>query len=99
MKFDGTGWEAVGTPDFSAGQVSSTSLAMYEGTPYVAYSDNVNSSKATVMKFNKAPEILACSATTPAERTNYGHACTSSGNSCGDTNTGTYNICLIGGTV
>jgi hypothetical protein len=60
--------------------------------------DSANSWKATVMKFNKGPESLVCSATTPAERTNYDQECTSS-NSCGDTNIGTYNICLQDGTM
>jgi hypothetical protein len=58
--------------------------------------DYGNSQKATVMKFNKGPESLVCPATTPPERTGYNEACTSSGNSCGDTNTGV-NICTTGG--
>jgi hypothetical protein len=48
------------------------------------------------MKFIKVPESLVCPATTPPERTGYNEACTSSGNSCGDTNTGV-NICTTGG--
>ncbi len=43
----------VGTPGFSAGGVSHTSIAIdASGTPYVVYEDWANSAKATVMKFN-----------------------------------------------
>jgi hypothetical protein len=45
-------WQTVGSVGFSAGGVEYTSLAIYNGTPYVAYSDGANSNKATVMKFN-----------------------------------------------
>ena len=46
-------WETVGSAGFSAGKVSYTSLALdASGTPYVAYMDNANSNKASVMKFN-----------------------------------------------
>jgi hypothetical protein len=40
-----------------------------------------------------------CNATTPDEREDYGETCTSQPNSCGDTNEGTYNMCLDDGTM
>jgi|GEM_PF-3465161 len=46
------GWVTVGLAGFSAGVAWYTSLAMDDGTPYVAYQDFANSDKATVMKFN-----------------------------------------------
>lgn len=55
MKYTGagdTGWELVGSADFSAGGASNISIAINRsGTPYVAYTDEANSSKATVMKY------------------------------------------------
>jgi len=46
-------WQNIGSAGFSAGAVWYTSLALDgSGTPYVAYRDGVNDSKATVMKFN-----------------------------------------------
>jgi len=45
-------WKNVGTEGFSAGKASYTSLYVYDGTPYVAYSDFANGDKATVMKFD-----------------------------------------------
>jgi LPXTG-site transpeptidase (sortase) family protein len=44
-------WENVGTPGFSTSSASYTSLAIYNGTPYVAYRDQGNGGKATVMKY------------------------------------------------
>ena len=44
-------WETVGNAGFSSGTVLFTSLALYNGTPYVAYQD-ANSGKATVMKYD-----------------------------------------------
>lgn len=52
MEFTGTGREYVGTPGFSDDAVNYVSFSVYSGTPYAAYSDNANSSEATVMKFN-----------------------------------------------
>ena len=55
MKFDGNSnsWVLVGPAGFSAGVAYNTSLALDgNGTPYVAYEDNGNSGKATVMKFD-----------------------------------------------
>ncbi len=45
-------WETVGSAGFSAGTAYTTSLAIDSGTPYVAFNDGSNSSKATVMKYN-----------------------------------------------
>jgi hypothetical protein len=45
-------WMNVGNPGFSEGGAVYTSLFMYDGTPYVAYKDDGNGGKATVMKFN-----------------------------------------------
>ena len=44
-------WETIGAPGISSGAVSFTSIAVENGTPYVAYKDETNSSKATVKKF------------------------------------------------
>lgn len=55
MKYTGisaTGWETVGNAGFSMGGAPYLSLAIDSiGTPYVAYKDNANSEKATVMKY------------------------------------------------
>lgn len=52
MKYNGADWELVGTSEsLSGGQVSSLALAMGGTVPYVAFSDNVNSWKASVMKY------------------------------------------------
>jgi len=46
-------WQNVGQPGFSAGIINWTSLAVNpSGQPYVAYVDQGNSNKATVMKFD-----------------------------------------------
>ena len=45
-------WQNIGAPAFSAGQVQYTSLAIYAGTPYVAYRDMANLNKCTVMRFD-----------------------------------------------
>ena len=56
MKYTGNGvngWEPVGsTPGFSDGEITYTSLFIYNDVPYVAYKDIANGSGATVMKFN-----------------------------------------------
>ncbi|MFC5470863.1 S-layer homology domain-containing protein [Cohnella suwonensis] len=56
MKYDGTGttgWVPVGSAGFSAGMVNYMSLSIAtDGTPYVAYMDDGNSNKATVMKYD-----------------------------------------------
>ena len=49
-------WDVVGSAGFSAGPVCYTSLAFApDGTPYVAYQDEGNGGKATVMRYNGAP--------------------------------------------
>ncbi|MCW5198550.1 thrombospondin type 3 repeat-containing protein [Desulfobulbus sp. F3] len=46
-------WEKVGAAGFSAGEAWSLSLALdSSGRPCVAYSDEANSGKASVMRFN-----------------------------------------------
>ena len=47
-------WKNVGNAGFSLGEAGFTSLAFnpLNGQPYVAYADNANSNKATVMKFD-----------------------------------------------
>jgi hypothetical protein len=54
MKFNSVTsvWEAVGTKGFSDGNAMDISLAIDNGTPYVAYKDRANGGKATVMKFD-----------------------------------------------
>ena len=53
MKFDGTNWVNVGKAGFSAGDIWYTSFAFSpSGEPYVAFTDWVNSYKATVMKYD-----------------------------------------------
>lgn len=55
MKYTGSGasgWVLVGDAGFSSGAASYTSLALdATGTPYVAFRDNGNDDKATVMKY------------------------------------------------
>jgi hypothetical protein len=47
------GWTEVGGAGFSAGEAPEPSLAFApDGTPYVAFQDEGNSSKATVMRYN-----------------------------------------------
>lgn len=49
---DTTKWTNVGSPGFSAGQTYYTNIAIdSSGTPYVVYTDNDKSNKATVMKY------------------------------------------------
>jgi hypothetical protein len=53
MRYNGTAWEVVGTPGFSAGGTQDPSLALDgAGTPYVAYTDQAYGQKATVMRYN-----------------------------------------------
>ena len=59
MKYSSTSksWEAVGSPGFSAGRTDYESLVVNGGgVPYVAYEDEGNSNKATVMKYNSTSE-------------------------------------------
>ena len=49
------GWQTVGTPGISVGPAWYTVLAFGpDGKPYVAYSDEGNASKATVMRLDAA---------------------------------------------
>ena len=55
MRYDSVSgaWEPVGSAGFSAGTVYTTSLAFGpDGAPTVAYEDDDNGDKATVMRFN-----------------------------------------------
>jgi sugar lactone lactonase YvrE len=47
-----TTWQNAGTSGFTAGRSFFQSLAFNSNTPYVAYQDEANSSKTSVMKFN-----------------------------------------------
>ena len=52
MKFDGSNWVTVGSPNFSAGNVRDPSIVIdRSGTPYVAYQDCANGYAATAMKY------------------------------------------------
>ncbi len=53
--YNGTNWVTVGNAGFSSGQAGiwpSVGLYIYDGTPYLAYTDYANGQKATVMKFD-----------------------------------------------
>jgi hypothetical protein len=58
IKFNGSSWVTVGSAGFSAGPVTTTIGRFIHiafdssNTPHVVYSDEANSRKATVMKFN-----------------------------------------------
>ncbi|MEM5948955.1 hypothetical protein WKV44_10450 [Spirochaetia bacterium 38H-sp] len=52
MRYDGTGWEEVGEPGFSHGEVDDISLAVEEGIPYVAFGDGAHGRRITVMRYN-----------------------------------------------
>jgi len=56
MKYNGIDWEVVGDECFSWGDAKYVSLSVYDNNgapvPYVAYSDKLQNSSATVMKFN-----------------------------------------------
>jgi hypothetical protein len=47
-------WNYVGSPSFSEGSIDNPSLAINNGTPYLAYTDGSNGNKATVKKFDGA---------------------------------------------
>ena len=55
MKYTGSTWEAVGSPGFSAGAAKYIALFVDNSTgqsiPYVAYRDQTNGDKATVMAY------------------------------------------------
>lgn len=44
-------WKVVGSKTFSAGKAHDQSIAVHNGIPYVAYRDEANSNKTTVMKY------------------------------------------------
>jgi LPXTG-site transpeptidase (sortase) family protein len=65
MKFNGASWELVGSAGFSAGAARNYSLSMVidgSDTLYVAFQDESNSNKVTVMKFNGASWVNVGSA-------------------------------------
>ncbi|MBL0315042.1 MAG: T9SS type A sorting domain-containing protein [Flavobacteriales bacterium] len=52
-KFNGTNWETIGAPGFSAGWAEWISITIDNfGIPYVSYKDLANGHKVTVMKFD-----------------------------------------------
>ncbi|MFA6057576.1 MAG: T9SS type A sorting domain-containing protein [Taibaiella sp.] len=52
-RYEGGAWTDLGSPDFSAGLVSSVSLAVTPaGTPYIAFGDATNNNKLVVMTYN-----------------------------------------------
>jgi hypothetical protein len=55
-------WTLVGNAGFSAGHSGYTSLHVYDNMPYVAYMDNGNSGKATVMTYNGSSWVAVESA-------------------------------------
>jgi uncharacterized protein YjdB len=53
VKYNGTGWDVVGAPAFSAGTIwEDIKFCIGGTTPYVLYKNYDNSSKVDVMKFN-----------------------------------------------
>ena len=57
--FDGISWQDVGTPGFSAGDVSSTDMAIDKnGVIYVAFRDFTQGNKVTVMKYADTSWVL-----------------------------------------
>ncbi len=52
MNLPAPGWTNVGTAGFSAGLAEFQSLAFYNGEPYVAFQDDTEGDKTTVMKYD-----------------------------------------------
>src|SRR5271157_5947389 len=53
MQFNGVSWAAVGTPRFTPGNATDTSLALDStNAPYVAFCDGASGSRASVMKYS-----------------------------------------------
>ena len=74
MTFNGASWEAVGASGFTAGAATYVSLAMDNqgtgGTPYIAFRDEANGGKATVMKYNGSSwETVGSAGITPTDVT------------------------------
>ncbi|UXX79966.1 hypothetical protein N7E81_02455 [Reichenbachiella carrageenanivorans] len=44
-------WQVIGAAGFSAGKAHDQSIAVHNGIPYVAYRDEANGNKTTVMKY------------------------------------------------
>ncbi|MFB6307471.1 MAG: T9SS type A sorting domain-containing protein [Flavobacteriales bacterium] len=59
LKYTGTEWDTVGLRKFSDGGVEDISLAIpsNSNTPYVAYRDQANSKRATVMKYGQSTSV------------------------------------------
>lgn len=53
MKFDGLNWVNAGNAGFSAGNSTYQSLAIINNKPYVAFRDEVNEGKTSVMRFQE----------------------------------------------
>ena len=52
-------WQTVGEANFSAGKAHNISMAINDGIPYVAYRDEENGNKTTVMKYeNETWELV-----------------------------------------
>lgn len=45
-------WHSVGVPDFANSGSGKPSMAIYDGSPYVAFEDTTQSSEASVMRYN-----------------------------------------------
>lgn len=52
MRFNGSDWSVVGTPDFSAADVEFTSIAIVNNQPFLAYKDYSNGGKVSAVTFN-----------------------------------------------
>jgi hypothetical protein len=58
----GQQWTALGTQGYSAAGVQYPDLAVYNGTPYVAFKDAANAEKCTVMKYIGSSWVVVGSA-------------------------------------
>lgn len=56
-KLENGSWKLVGARGFSEGAVEGTSLYIYQGTPYITYTDMFNQNSATVKKYNNITTI------------------------------------------
>ena len=55
----GQQWTNLGTQGYSAAGVQYPDLAVYNGTPYVAFKDAANAEKCTVMKYIGSSWVVA----------------------------------------